>query len=286
MVIFWALGNMMVAALNDLLFKFYARKARSQGLFCAIIGVIWCIFFCLVLKNSVENWKATLIWGSISGFFSIGGNLLMLDSMKKLDVGVCATIYRLNLVPAVLLAAIFLGEKITLIQYIAIVCACLAVLAFRPRRSSSERGMTLSLIVMVIASFMRAGMGLSYRYGFSVAEADVQFVPFINSLFWVLGGLLYGFFREKDELKQLKDSAICKKLLGYGVASGVLVSLITLTMAKALEGGAVSLVLPIMQMSFLVTGLLGVLFMHEKITFLKVTAFILGIATVLLLSFS
>lgn len=282
--LWWAFCNLFFAATNDLVFKGYARKSRSQGLFAAIIGVIWLGALLTLVKEVPENWGATLLWGAISGVFSIGGNLLMLDAMKKLDAGVCATIYRLNLVPAVVLAALVLGEPISLIQYAGIGCACLAVVAFLPENSSVRSQMSAGLIVMIAASLMRAGMGISYKYGFSHG-ADQNVVPVINSLFWVFGGIIYALFRERDLLKELKvDRDNVRKLFTYGFGSGVLVAGIVLTMAQSLAGGNASVVLPIMQMSFLVTGVLSVIFLKEKITVKKVTALLLGVAAVLLLS--
>lgn len=282
--LWWAFSNLFFAATNDLVFKGYARKSRSQGLFAAIIGVIWLGALLTLVKRPPENWGATLMWGAISGVFSIGGNLLMLDAMKKLDAGVCATIYRLNLVPAVILAALILGESISWIQYAGIGCACLAVVAFLPEKSSVRSQMSVGLIVMIAASLMRAGMGISYKYGFSHG-ADEDVVPVINSLFWIIGGIVYAVIREHEILKDLKtDRDNVRKLFAYGLGSGVLVAGIVLTMAKSLAGGNASVVLPIMQMSFLVTGVLSVIFLKEMVTVKKVAALLFGVAAVLLLS--
>ncbi|MCI5778797.1 MAG: DMT family transporter [Lentisphaeria bacterium] len=285
MAIFWAAVNLFFAAFNDMVFKGYARKPRSHGLFVTIVGVIWFISAACCVTDPVKNWRATLFWGAVSGFFSVGGNMLMLDAMRKLDAGICATIYRLNLVPAVLLAYFILAEPITLLQWGGIVCACLAVLAFIPRGGDTmRRELTLSLVFMITASLMRAGMGISYRYGFTHCGASEQVVPVINSVFWVVGGLVYALLRERSELKALADRKACRKLLGYGILSGALVAGIVVTMAKSLSLGHASVVLPIMQMSFLLTGILSVIFLKEKITFMKVLALLLGVAAVLLLS--
>ena len=114
MAIFWALSCMILAALNDLVFKFYARKPRSQGYFVSIVGGVWMITGMCFVRQFDVNWQSTILWGAISGFFSVGGNLLMLDAMRSLDAGVCSTIYRLNLVPVTIGAAVLLGEKISL----------------------------------------------------------------------------------------------------------------------------------------------------------------------------
>ena len=278
MAIFWALSCMILAALNDLVFKFYARKPRSQGYFVSIVGGVWMITGMCFVRQFDVNWQSTILWGAISGFFSVGGNLLMLDAMRSLDAGVCSTIYRLNLVPVTIGAAVLLGENISLQQYIGISCACGAVAAFLPRERSGKI-MQTAFVMMIIASLMRAGMGLSYRYGF-LHGADENWVVVVNSLFWIFGGLFYGKVRKTENDNQTD----IKKLWGYALLSGVLVAGIVLTMAQSLVCGAASVVLPIAQMSFLVTGILGAILLKEKITFMRVIALLLGVAAILLLS--
>lgn len=278
MAIFWALSCMVLAALNDLVFKFYARKPRSQGYFVSIVGGVWMITGMFFVRQFDVDWRATLIWGTISGIFSVGGNLLMLDAMRSLDAGVCSTIYRLNLVPVTVGAALLLGENISLQQYAGIICACAAVAAFLPRERSGKI-VKAAFIMMIIASLMRAGMGLSYRYGF-LHGADENWVVVVNSLFWIFGGLFYGKIRKTGNSEENNS----KKLWGYALLSGVLVAGIVLTMAQSLVYGDASVVLPIAQMSFLVTGILGVILLKEKITVMKVIALLLGVAAVLLLS--
>ena len=114
--VYWAFACMMFAAGNDLLFKFFAGKNRGNGFFVSFVGTVWLIVtlaFALA-SPTPESWKQTLIWGAISGLFSLGGNVLMLEAMRTLDAGVCSTIYRLNLVPVTIGAALLLGENITL----------------------------------------------------------------------------------------------------------------------------------------------------------------------------
>ncbi len=284
MAIFWAVVCMVLAACNDLVFKFYARRKRSHGRFLAIIGVTWFFTACCFLRGRPEDWRATLLWGVVSGFFSVSGNLLMLDAMRVLDAGVCSTIYRLNLVPAVLGAALLLDESISPAGYAGIGCALLAVIGFIPRGGEAgfRRAAIVGFAAMVLASLMRAGMGLSYRYGF-LHGAEQAWVVVINSLFWVFGGLLYALWRESGG-EEGEDPGARRKIWGYGLLSGVLVAGIVLTMAASLYEGKASVVLPIEQMSFVLTGVLGVLLLKEKMGPLKIAAVLCGAAEVLLLS--
>ena len=284
MAIFWAFACMFFAACNDLLFKFFAGKNRGNGFFVSVVGVVWLVVALIpaLLGQAPADWRATIIWGCISGFFSLAGNIMMLDAMRSLDVGVCSTIYRLNLVPVTVGAALILNENITPIQYVGIAAACLAILAFIPRNQSEvKRKLGWAFIVMIIASLLRAGMGLSYRYGF-LHGASEKYVVVINSLFWIFGGVLYAFWRERQLMPYNKQD--WKNLFFLGGLSGALVTGIVITMALMLKLGNASVVLPIAQMSFLVTGALGIWLFKERLTVSKAMAFILGVAAVLLLS--
>ena len=284
MAIFWAFACMFFAACNDLLFKFFAGKNRGNGFFVSLVGVIWlAAAMAYALTDSTPvNWQATLIWGAISGFFSLAGNVLMLDAMRSLDAGVCSTIYRLNLVPVTIGAALLLDENITALQYVGIAAACVAVCAFIPRKKEQARQtFSWALIIMITAALMRAGMGLSYRYGFQHGASE-KYVVVVNSLFWIFGGVLYTALRERALLPYSK--ADWKNLFVLGTLSGALVTGIVITMALSLKLGSASVVLPIAQMSFLVTGALGIWLLKEKLTCGKALAFICGVAAILLLS--
>ncbi len=284
MAVFWAFACMFFAACNDLLFKFFAGKNRGNGFFVSVVGVVWLVVALIpaLMGQTPADWKATLVWGCISGFFSLAGNLMMLDAMRSLDAGVCSTIYRLNLVPVTIGAALILNENITAIQYVGIAAACLAVLAFIPRnQSDAKRRFGWAFIIMIGAAFIRAGMGLSYRYGF-LHGASEKYVVVINSLFWIFGGVLYAFWRERHLMPYSRED--WKNLFFLGGLSGALVTGIVITMALMLKLGSASVVLPIAQMSFLVTGALGIWLLKERLTKVKALAFILGVAAILLLT--
>ena len=280
--IIYALVCLVLTAFNDFIFKMFARKERSKGLFCTIIGIFWMAALSWTLRDCGNiDWKSTLFWGCVSGVMSAGGNLLLIEGMSRQSAGLCSLIYRLNLVPTVIGAGIFLGEIPSTTQYIGIVLALFAIILFQWGNSagnSDSSKWALQAIVMVgIAAFMRAAMNLSYKYGF-LHGANKDVVPFINSLFWIFGGLLYALIRERKIVK------FDRKLVGYGVMSGVLVAGIVFFMAASLFYGKASVVAPLAQMSFIGTFVLGVLFLKEKFSKKHLGALLCGIAAVILLS--
>lgn len=278
MAIFYALLCLVSAAVNDLLFKLYARKSRSKGYFAFLSGISF--FFIMVFLPRAESmsWGATLLWGGISGFFSITANLLLLEAMERLGAGLCSTIYRLNMVPVVLGAALLLDEALTPSQWVGVVLAVGSVLAFLPR-GGKKSGFALGGFLMVLAAaFLRAGMGLSYKFGL-LNGGDRNTIVLINSFFWIGGGFLYAYLREKRP--SLREQP---HLLRYGAVAGLITAAICLTMAAALQYGEASVVLPIAQMSFLLTFVCSVWFLHEKMRWTTIAGLACGIGAVLLLS--
>ena len=109
-------------------------------------------------------------------------------------------------------------------------------------------------------------------------KGDRNMVIVVNSVFWIIGGLLFAWFREKQSLKGQEH------IWRYGSLSGVLVAGIVFTMAAALQFGEASIVLPIAQMSFLLTFACSAIFLKEKMTRSVWVGIVYGIGAVLLLS--
>lgn len=279
MAVVFALCCLACAACNDFVFKLFTRVERSKGQFVALVGILWFLTLVWLPRDPANDWKMTLLWGGISGFLSLTSNILLIEAMARQSAGLCSTIFRLNMVLVVLGATFILNEKLTGLQWVGIGLAILAVLAFIPRKSGSEAAKKAGMagfFMVLAAAFLRAGMGLSYKYGF-LHGADQNGVAVVNSFFWIFGGLLYAFLVERNFKKP------DKLLLGYGTLSGVLVAGIVFFMAGSLKLGNASIVLPIAQMSFLGTLLLSVLFLKEKVDILKIIAVLSGTAAILLL---
>ena len=282
MAVIFAFCCIFCSAMNDFVFKLFARKPRSRGLFVLVIGLTWSATSLCLPGLKGASWQTTIIWGIISGLFSVIGNLLLIEAMGKQSAGLCSTIYRLNLALVVPGAAIIFKEHNTLLQYIGIAAALAAVLFFLPGSVSKEKRSDgkLGLILVIIAAILRAGMGLAYKYGFNLG-ASANGVNLINGFCWIAGGAVYYFLRERSNSENESWSI---KLASYGVLSGLFVFGIVFFMAHSVNLGNASIVLPIMQMSFIVTFVLSAVFLKEKITVYKFMALASGAAALLLLS--
>ena len=281
LMLFYTFCCLGCSAVNDLLFKFFARKERSRGLFVAAVGVVGTLLFLFLPDKTGENWLMTLIWGIICGIFSAVGNILLIESMSKLSAGVCSTIYRLNLALVVPFSLLFFHEELHWQQFIGVALAIAAVLCFLPgsagNRQETPGKRFLPVIMIITACIFRAGLGLGCKYG-PMVGASKNGINLIIEILWIISGLAYYFIKERGKY------SLDAKLVRYSVVSGVLVAGIIFFMMLALSVGNASVVLPIAQMSFLATFILSVIFLKEKITVFKVVALLCGTGAMLLLT--
>ena len=279
MAVVYALFCLLFAAVNDLVFKKYADRFGARGAFVSLIGLVWFVLMVWLPWGVDSDVGATVLWGAISGAFSLSANLLLMEAMKRESAGMCSTLYRLNLIFVVAGAFWWLGESVSAMQIVGILLALLAILAFFPASSHLFSVRSAGFYLALLAAILRAGMGLSYKYGFTHG-ADANGVVVINSLFWLFGGMAYALVLERRA--SIRD----RSLLSYGVFSGLLVSGIVFFMAASLRHGDASVVLPIAQMSFIGTFILSIAFMGEVFSLRKLSAVLSGAAAVILLSIS
>ena len=273
----YAILSLVLTAVNDFVFKLFADRMRSCGGFISIIGVCWMVAI-LWLPMKWDNLQATILWGVVSGLFSVAANILLIESMARQSVGLCSTIYRLNMVFVVVMAYFILKESITAVQFVGIVFALAAVIVFLPF-NSIKGASGVGFMLALTASILRAFMGISYKYAF-INGVDKNALLLVNSFLWIVPGLIYAVVRE-HQWNWMKDASVLK----FGAFSGLLVAGITFGMAGSLDAGEASRVLPIAQMSFLATFGLSVVFLKEKCDLRKLIALVFGVVAIVLLAF-
>ncbi|MBQ6470715.1 MAG: DMT family transporter [Victivallales bacterium] len=277
--ILYALGCLVSTALNDFVFKLSSNiKINSRGMFVSLVGIVWMLTTVFLPMNWHDHLGVTVASGLVTGFVSIVANLLLLEAMDRQSAGVCSTIFRLNLVGVVLISYFFLGESLGILQVVGIVFAVAAVLLFMPRVEKNQAGRSarLGLILVIIASLIRAGMTISIKMGVDNG-GDKNAINLLTCFFWVFGGLLYALWKER-RISWPDRGTVC-----LGLISGVLVGAILYFMIAMNKYGKASVVTPIAQMSFLGTLLLSVVFLKEKIDRRKGIGLLFGMVALLCL---
>ncbi|MDH7569567.1 MAG: hypothetical protein QHJ73_08280 [Armatimonadota bacterium] len=271
---FWALASTAGTSVNDLLFKRYIAGSGRVGVYFAGAGVVWSAVLlgmngCRVLSPD----RVTLLYGLVAGCFSVTANIALVRALARLDASIGVTIFRLNFVLVMWLAVPLLGEALSLPKLAGLAAAVLAVGLFagngRRERASVPVG---GLALAVLSSVLRAGMGLTYKLAAN-HHADQAGFLLLNALCWVVGGVVWGAVVERN----LRVDARAAR---YALASGLLIVEIVVALARALALGQASVILPITQLSFLITALLSAGMGYERFTSRKGVALACGVAAV------
>ncbi len=288
LAVVFALASMLCAAVNDFLFKLFAKDVKWVGLYITVIGVVWSVFF-LTLAGPAKTMELAvshhfLVFAVFSGVLSSVANILLIRGMSRNEVGICATIYRLNLVPAALLAFFLVGEEPNPAKLAGIFFAIMAVFLFFHREKAVGIPTCIKgggLWVVILAALMRSGTGICYRLGNGGEEMFVFL--FINGLPWILSGVFYHFMMNNGFQVAIEPKRL-SRVLGGGLVSGLLICGIVFFMSVALNHGDISIVIPVAQLSFVATAVAGIFFLGERLTVRKIAGMAMAALCILFMT--
>jgi drug/metabolite transporter (DMT)-like permease len=279
--IIFALLSLIFAGINDVVFKKYSKKDRSRGIFIFGIGIIWTFlqFAALNMQDISFSYNfVSIIYGLAGGLLLTVSNILLLESLKNIDVSLGSTIYRLNTVGVVILSFFVLHEPLSFTKIVGIISGLIAVIILfnNGKIAFQHRNFTSFFLIAVAASLIRATYGIVTKMGIS-SNAEPNVMLLIFSLSWIIGGALYAKFREKR-------FKITRKKIIYSIVSGILVFLIVNFLVLALKYGQANIVIPIANMSFVFALLISITLKMEKLTLRKCCAVGFAVTSILLLA--
>ncbi|OPZ83944.1 MAG: EamA-like transporter family protein [bacterium ADurb.Bin429] len=281
MGIAYALVSMLFAGVNDFVFKQYTNGARqSLGLFLGGVGLVWTVFFGILLLTTAGSVTWTHWPISVgAGLVSILSNILLVRSFRTFPAGTGATIYRLNLVVVAVLSFFWLQEPATLWKMIGITLGAAAVLSLGripAGNSSATRVTSFGIAILITACVLRALMGILYKLA-STHGIPMYELLAINGAVWGVGGLLYA-------VTSRESLHLNTRMTGFVGMSGLLVCGITYFMLAATRIAEASIAIPITQMSFVVTCALGATLHNEPFTSPKLFAIAAAVGCVVCLT--
>jgi uncharacterized membrane protein len=277
----FALLSMLFAGVNDVVFKKYAVKDRSRGMYVLGIGFVWAILqilFSFITKTSFSFDFTSIYYGLLAGLILAGANILLIESLTHINVSLGSTVYRLNTIAVVILSFIFLGESLEPIKLagIAFGIASVLLLYHGDNVKAASDKFILFFWLAVFASLLRAAYGVVSKAGL-LASADINTIILLAALCWIGSGALYAKYVEKRFV-------VTKKKILYSMLSGSLVFCIVNTLILGLKSGQASIVVPIANMSFIIALLISVLVGTERMDFKKLVAIAFAAASITALS--
>jgi len=281
LAILFALLSLMLGGLNEVVFKRYSAHERSRGMMISGIGLVWILLLAIDIGlrgDAIDFERVGLAYGLVAGLLVAVANILLLESLKHMEVSLGSTIYRLNTIAVVILSILFLGEVMTTLKLMGIALGVIAVLLLYRHQTAHDhqRELKLGLGLVLTGALCRAIYGVVTKAGLS-AGSDMDLLLLSSAFCWVVSGLFYARFIERRY-------AITRQKIVYSVLSGCLVYGIVRTLLAALALGEASVVITIANLSFLMALLAALMLKMERLSGRKLLAMGFAIGAIALLT--
>lgn len=272
---------MLFAGINDVIFKKYAVKNRSRGMYILGVGLTWAALQIIYASYSGISFCfdiQTIQYGLLAGAILAAANISLIESLAHIDVSLGSTVYRLNTIGVVILSFVLLGESIEFCKLTGITFGVISVLLLYQSHNGKTTSQTTKIFfwLVVVASLLRAAYGVVTKLGL-LASADKNAIILLAAFCWVVGGAFYAKCVEKRFV-------VTRKKALYSLVSGVLVFCIVNSLILGLQVAQASVVVPIANMGFMIALLVSVLMGTERMDVKKIIATIFAVGSIVLLS--
>jgi drug/metabolite transporter (DMT)-like permease len=276
-----ALLAMVSFGAGDLIYK----RAAAAGIEARHFIMLQAWFFCpLVTLYAIVRQKLVLepaaLWGSLAGLVMFFAFYNFSRSLRSGSISTNAPIFRLSFTLTAALAIGLLGEALTLTKMAGLGLAFIAVLALAggSQRSTSS-GSSYGSLTRVLLATAAAGIGnLLYKVGLLAGSTPETLLATQAWVFCSLATLFVWF----------SDGRIRPPAAGfrYGALVGVTLLLGFIALLNGLAVGPASVLIPVAQLGFVFTAVLGRLLFAETLSWRKCCGLVVAAAAMVTLAFS
>lgn len=271
----YALGALLFFGIGDLIYKRGgAAGAQPHQLLMVQSWVFTPTVVLYGLSTGTLTFVAGTAWGALAGLFVMTGFYNFAHSLKSGSISVNAPIFRLSFVITATLAILLLGEPLSLSKVVGIALALAAVwllLGAPAKENAVRRQENRSSLLRVLLATVAIGVGnVVYKFGLRTGATPASLIVAQASVVVALS----------TALAAAKDRRICPSgaVLRYAPAAGIVIAVAFIFLVESLARGDASVVVPVAQMGFGVTALLGFLFMREPFTARKGAGLVAALA--------
>ena len=259
----YALGALLLYGVADFVYKRGAAAGAEPHQFLMVQTWFFsssALLYGLFSGSLVFN--AGALWGALAGVFVVVGYYNFAWSLKSGSVSTNATIFRLSFAVTVALAVLVLGEPLNApkLAGLALVLVAIWLLLAAPAAGNGgvRRQSRASLVRVLVATVAVGIASFTYKLGLRDGATPISLVAAQGMVAVILST---GFTAYVD--RRIRPSRAAWR--HAPVAAALLVVAFTF-LAKGLEGGEASVIVPVAQMGFVVTALLGFFFLREPFT--------------------
>lgn len=276
----YALGAMLLFGVGDLIYK---RGAAAGALPHQFLMVQSWVFLPTVaayaLLTGSLSFVAGTLWGSLVGVFVLVGFYNFAHSLRSGPVSVNAPVFRLSFVITAGLAVALLGETLTAhkLAGIALALASVWLLLGAPAANHTARRESRASLVRVLVATVAIGIAnVLYKYGLRAGATPASMVVAQAVVVVTCSTAFVGVVD-----RRIRPS---RAVLRYAPQAALALALGFCLMVESLARGDASVMVPVAQMGFVATSLIGFLFLHEPFSLRKGVGLIAALAALASLS--
>jgi drug/metabolite transporter (DMT)-like permease len=257
-----ALGALLLYGIADFVYKRGAAAGAPPHQFLMVqTWFFTSLAFVYGFVSGTLAFGAGTLWGAAAGVLVVVGYYNFAWSLRHGSVSTNATIFRLSFAVTVALAVLLLGETLTPAKLAGLALALVAVwllLAAPDSAARADAESRASLARVLVATLAVGVASFTYKLGLRAGAAPVSLVAAQGV---VAVALATAFAARLDGGVRPSRAA-----LTHAPVAAVLLVAAFILLAKGLQAGEVSVIVPIAQMGFVVTALLGFVLLREPFT--------------------
>lgn len=256
--ILFALGAMVVGALADLIYKWVQSRGINPATFVFYQALTFCIALWIpaILFGQISAIKEpTWVYGLPMGPLGYLGIVLFVLSLKDGKASVYVPVFRLSFIITAVLAFFLLSEPITFVKIVGILLAAGAVLSLADFSGFTTGRVHFRSMVYLLAATVAFGLlGVLSKEAISNGAGTTPLVM-VQSITFTSAALIFMLAS-----REVRPNGITAR---FAPVMGILQLAWILLLYQSLERGEASISYPIVQLSFVATAILAVLFLHE-----------------------
>ena len=276
----FALGAMIFFGVGDLIYKRAAAAGVEAGYFVMVQAWVFCPGVTLYawLTGNLDP-QPSALWGALAGLFVLVAVFNFARSLQDGAVSTNAPIFRLNFTITAALAIVLLGEALTLTKLAALVCTLGAVwLLLAEPGALAGRTNFKSLQRVLIATVAMAFTNFFYKVGLQHGALPETVIA---AQAWVFASTATAFVWLRERRFPFTPGG-----WRYPALAAVALGIGFVCLLRALAKGPASVMVPVAQMGFVFTALLGVVIFREKLNVRKRIGLLAAVAALTLFAIS
>jgi drug/metabolite transporter (DMT)-like permease len=271
----YALGALLLYGLADFIYKRGAAAGAQPHQFLMVQTWFFTSLALLYgLASGTLEFGAGDLWGAAAGVLVVVGYYNFAWSLRHGSVSTHATIFRLSFAVTAVLAVLILREPVTAAKIAGLALALLAVWLLLASPGAGNRAADpesrASLLRVLVATVAVGIASLTYKLGLLAGAVPIALV--------VTQGLVAVTLATAFAARLDGGIRPSRAALSHAPLAAILLVCAFVFLAKGLQGGEASVIVPIAQMGFVVTALLGFFLLREPFTLRKGAGLVAALA--------